>query len=327
MTKILVTGAGGQVGLELLRYLHARGDEVHATDVAPRPKGVADEITWNRLDVTDADAVRSAVGELRPDVVYHLAAILSAAGEKRPLLTYQVNQTGTFNVLEAARATRLDDDRMPQVMFASTIAAFGPGLPDPVPNEVSMRPTTMYGVTKVAGELLGEYYHHKWGLDFRAVRFPGLINAGLPGGGTSDYALFMYVDGVRVGHYESFCRPDTRIPMMYMPDAIAGLVGLSDADGSRLLRRVYNIRAMSPRADEFAQSIRRVLPGVVLTFSPDPHRQGILDSWPRDLDDSPARAEWDFEPEYDLDAMTDHLIPEIRRMLAEGLIPPEPDHG
>lgn len=326
MARILVTGAGGQVGLELLRHLHARGDEVHATDVAARPKGVPEDITWNHLDVTDADAVLTCMQGLQPDVVYHLAAILSAAGERRPLLTYQVNQTGTYNVLEAARQTG-SSGRNPRVLFASTIAAFGPGLPDPVPNEVSMRPTTMYGVTKVAGELLGEYYHRKWGVDFRGVRFPGLINAGLPGGGTSDYALFMYVDGVRVGHYESFCRPDTRIPMMYMSDAIEGLVGLADADGDRLRRRVYNIRAMSPRADEFAASVRRVLPEVQLTFVVDPHRQAILDSWPRDLDDSAAREEWGFSPKYDLEAMTDHLIPEIRRMIELGLIPAVPDHS
>lgn len=313
---ILITGSGGQVGLELIRALTARGHRVTATDLKGRPDGVAADVPWLPLDVTDAAQVSACLAEHAPEVVYHLAAILSATGEKIPHQAYAVNQTGTYNVLEAARTAGVR-----QVMFASTIAAFGPGLPDPVPNEVSMRPTTMYGVTKVAGELLGEYYHAKWGLDFRGVRFPGLINAGLPGGGTSDYALFMYVDGVRKGTYQSFCRPDTRIPLMYMPDAIGALCDLSAAPRDALQRSMYNIQGFSPTAEEIAVSVRNALPGVDLSFQVDPHRQGILDSWPRALDDAPARAEWGFAPEYDLEGMTAHLIPEIRRMLAAGLIP------
>jgi threonine 3-dehydrogenase len=315
--KILITGSGGQVGLELIEALAARGHTVEGSDVRPRPDGVDSNVPWHELDVTDPAAVRALLEGRAPEVVFHMAAILSATGEKIPHVAYAVNQTGTYNVLEAAR-----DAGVRQVMFASTIAAFGPGLPDPVPNEVSTRPTTMYGITKAAGELLGEYYHRKWGLDFRGVRFPGLINAGLPGGGTSDYSLFMYVDGVRRGRYQSFCRDDTRIPLMYMPDAIDALIGLMDAPRSALGRCIYNIQGFSPTALEIADSVRRALPGVDLTFLVDPPRQAILDSWPRALDDACARAEWGFAPRYDLEAMTAHLVPDIRRLLAAGLIPP-----
>jgi len=313
--KVLITGSGGQVGLELIRTLVAKGHEVVATDVRPRPDGAHASAAWELLDVTDLAAVEAAFGA-GVEVVYHLAAILSATGEQIPHTCYEVNQTGTWHVLEAARRTGVR-----QVVFASTIAAFGPGLPDPVPNEVSMRPTTMYGLTKVAGELLGEYFRDKWGLDFRGVRFPGLINAGLPGGGTSDYALFMYVDGVRKGRYESFCTEETRIQLMYMPDAIGALVGLSEAPREPLQRSIYNIQGFSPTALEIAASVRRALPEVDLTFAPDPARQAILDSWPNALDATCAREEWGFTPEYDLEGMTAHLIPEVRRMLDEGLIP------
>ena len=178
------------------------------------------------------------------------------------------------------------------LIFTSTIAAFGPGLPDPVPNEVSMRPTTMYGVTKVSGELLCAYYRSRYGIDCRGVRFPGLISAAMPGGGSSDYALFMYVDGVRKNGYEAFARADTRIPLMYMPDGVRALLELALAERATLTRAIYNIAAFSPRADEIAASVQSVIPGAKFTFKPDDTRQGILDSWPRSLDDSAARRDW-----------------------------------
>jgi threonine 3-dehydrogenase len=310
--RCLVTGARGQVGLELLRALASRGDEVHASDVAgrPPPDELDPDVPWHILDVTDNDAVQAVLEQIRPHRVFHLAAILSARGEEIPQKTYEVNQAGTFNVLETCRSLEID-----QVVFTSTIAAFGPGLPDLVPDDAPLNPTTMYGVTKVSGELLGDYYARRFGLDFRAVRFPGLISASLPGGGTSDYALFMYVDGVLHGKYEAFCRPDTRIPLMYMPDGIRALVELSDAPGSKLTRRVYNIAAFSPTAQEIATSVKRALPDVKITFAPDHLRQGILDSWPRALDDTNARRDWSWKPQFDLDAMTDDLVPKLRAMI------------
>ena len=319
--KALITGAAGQVGVELCAALAKRGDTVVATDVVPRPPQVPTSTTWRTLDVTDAKAVEHVIHEVRPDVVFHFAAILSAGGEKDPQMCWHVNMDGTFHVLEACRTAT----PTPRVIFASTIAAFGPGLPEKVPNEVSMRPSTMYGVTKVAGELLGEYYFAKYELDFRAVRYPGLISAGLPGAGTSDYALFMYVNGIRDGHYAAFCKPETRIPFMYMPDAIRSVVELSQADRRRMQRCTYNIQGFSPRADEIAYSVvEGAKPQELrITFDPVEWRQKILDSWPRALDDSAARDEWGWRPEYDLAAMTKDVIPRVREMLAQGLLQPQ----
>ena len=308
--KVLVTGAGGQVGLDLLRILQARGDEVHASDLKPPDEQHHHGVPWHTLDVTREGDVSALFAKLRPEVVFHLAAILSARGEADPMRTYAVNQGGTVHVLEAAR-----QHGARQVIFTSTIAAFGPPLPALVPDDIALHPTTMYGVTKVAGELLGDYYFRRYGLDFRAVRFPGLLSAVLPGGGTSDYAPLMYFEALRVGHYEAFCRPDATIPLMYMPDGLRALVELSQAPRERLTRCVYNVAAFSPTAEQIADEVRRVVPGADITFKPDPARQAILDSWPRALDDSLARRDWDWRPEYDLPRMTADLLPKLRALL------------
>lgn len=310
--KILITGAGGQVGTDLLPLLLARGHEVTALDLAPAPAATPDGVRWIQGDVTRAGEVFDAVKASGAESIFHLAAILSATGERIPFRAYAVNMDGTNHVLEAARVlgTR-------QVLFTSTIAAFGPGLDNPVGNDVSMRPSTMYGVTKVAGELMGEYYATKWGLDFRGVRFPGLISAVEPGGGTSDYVNYMYFDGVRKGAYEAFVRADTRIPLMYMPDALRALIDLAVAPAKKLRHRMFNIAAMSPRADEIAAAVAKRLPGVKITFKPDPRRQAIVDSWPQALDDSVARAEWGWRAQWDLERMTDDLLAKVRGMAEE----------
>ncbi|MBP8808443.1 MAG: NAD-dependent epimerase/dehydratase family protein [Kofleriaceae bacterium] len=309
--KILMTGAGGQIGSDLITALVAQGHTIVATDLKPRPSTAA--VTWRGLDVVDPVAVDRVIGEEAPEVVYHLAAILSATGEKNPALAYAVNQTGTWNVLEACRTRGVR-----QLLFCSSIAVYGPGLPDPTPDDVALRPTTMYGVTKAAGEMLCEYYRAKRGLDCRGVRFPGLISASLPGGGSTDYALFMYVDGVRVGSYQAFARADTRVPLMYMPDGVRALLELAAAPADRLTRAIYNIAGFSPRADEIAASVGRAVPGVAITYQPDPLRQGILDSWPRALDDTCARRDWGWAPRYTLDQMTEDLVPKIRELLSGG---------
>jgi threonine 3-dehydrogenase len=319
--KILLTGAGGQIGHDLIGALAAGGHDVISTDLAPRPPSHAhaQSSSWQRLDVTDAAATQAMFEKLKPELVFHLAAILSASGEKNPRLAYDVNQTGTWNVLEACRIASVK-----RLVFTSSIAVFGPPpsgpLPDPTPDDVALHPTTMYGVTKVAGELLCAYYTRKHDVDCRGVRFPGLISAAMPGGGSSDYALFMYVDAVRKGGYDAFARPDTRIPLMYMPDGVRALLEIAMADRAKLSRSIYNIAAFSPRADEIAASVQTVLPGAKFTFHPDPARQAILDSWPRSLDDSAARRDWGWKPRYDLDGMTHDLIPKIRRMLELGAI-------
>ena len=310
--RSLVTGSGGQVGLDLLRLLRDAGDEVHGSDLRDRPASAQDlnDVPWHRLDVCDSAAVESLVAELKPDRIFHLAAILSARGESMPDVTYRVNEGGTYNVLEACRKLGVG-----QLVYTSTIAVFGPGLPAEVGDDVPLRPTTMYGVTKASGEMLGEYYKHRYGLDFRGLRFPGLISASIPGGGTSDYALFMYVDGVRKGTYTAFCRPDTRIPLMYMPDGVRALAELSDAPRERLGRCVYNVAAFSPTAEEIAATVQRALPNANFAFEPDPTRQAILDSWPEALIDSQARADWDWAHNFDLGQMTEDLIPRIRELL------------
>lgn len=309
--KTLITGAGGQIGADLIRVLSAAGHEVIATDLKPRTSDA--HVTWRALDVVDGAAVDRVIDETRPDTVYHLAAILSATGEKNPTLAYAVNQTGTWNVLEACRTRGVG-----KLLFTSSIAVYGPGLPDPTPDDVGLYPTTMYGVTKASGEMLCEYYRKKQGLDCRGVRFPGLISASLPGGGSTDYALFMYVDGVRRGAYQAFARPDTRVPLMYMPDGVRALLELAAAPRERLTRAIYNIAGFSPRADEIAASVGRAVPGVQITYQPDPLRQGILDSWPRALDDRCAQRDWGWRAHYTLDAMTDDLVPKIRDLLAGG---------
>lgn len=307
--RTLITGAGGQVGHDLIARLHAAGDEVFASDL--RVPAAADaRAQWSALDVTDAAAVEQALAELRVDRVFHLAAILSAKGEVDPGLTYAVNQGGLYNMLEGCRKTETR-----QLMFTSTIAVFGPGLPDPTPDAVPLAPRTMYGVTKASGEMLGAYYAQHYGLDFRGVRFPGLISATLPGGGSSDYALYFFIEGLRRGAYTAFCRPDTRIPLMYMPDGIRALLELSAAPAGRLTRRTYNIAAFSPTARALADTVAAAIGGADFDFDPDPARQRILDSWPSSLDDSRARQDWDWQPQFDVDAMTESLIPEIRALL------------
>ena len=255
--RVLVTGGAGQVGTDLIKALHSEGAELAVFDLAPRPETAPADLRWYRGSVANAPEVFDCVKEVRPEVIYHFAALLSATGEKYPHRCYRVNMDGTHNLLEAARLLEVR-----QFMFASTIAVFGPGLPDPVPNDVPLLPTTMYGVTKVANEMLGAYYHSHWGLDFRGVRFPGLINAGVPGGGTTDYALFMYVDGIRYGKYECFVGPESVVPMMYMPDALRAMQELSKAPGEKLRHRVFNIGAISPTAEDFANAVRARVPGV-----------------------------------------------------------------
>lgn len=313
--KILLTGAGGQIGHDLISALLANGHDVISTDLAPRPPSHAHAGgEWHRLDVTDAAAVRAMFMAHRPHQVFHLAAILSARGEQDPQLAYDVNQTGMWNVLEAARLADVH-----RLIFTSSIAVFGPlpeaALPDPCPDDVALYPTTMYGVTKVSGELLCAYYRNRFGLDCRGVRFPGLISAAMPGGGSSDYALFMYVEAVRRGHYEVFARADTRIPLMYMPDGVRALLELSVAPREQLTRTIYNIAAFSPRADEIAAAVQRAVPNAQFNYAPDPIRQAILDSWPKAIDDAPARRDWGWKQRFDLDAMTDDLVPRVRALL------------
>lgn len=295
-----------------------RGHEVLATDISLPDGARRTPCQWRHLDVTDEAELTTVFADFAPQTVFHLAAILSASGEAAPRLAYQVNQTGTYNIFEACRAHGVE-----QLLFTSSIAVYGngvagsPTLPDPTPEDVPLHPTTLYGATKVSGELLGEYYQHRYGLDVRGVRFPGLISAELPGGGTSDYALYMYTDSIRIGHYQAFCQPETRIPLMYMPDGVRALIELANAPRANLTRSVYNVAAFSPTATEIAETVRKNVGTADITFVPDAQKQAILDSWPRSLDDSAARADWGWQPAFDLQKMTEDLVPRIRTLLAQ----------
>lgn len=307
LTRVLVTGAAGQIGTALVPALReAYGEEaVLATDL----RKPADETgPFALLDCTDVEAVRARIAAHRPTLVFHLAALLSAVGEHRPQMAFEVNLGGLFNLLEAAREQKF------ALFTPSSIAAFGPSTPqDNTPQDTIQRPTTMYGVTKAAGELLCDYYHTRFGVDTRGVRYPGIISDTTPGGGTTDYAVEIFFGAVEHGRYTSFLDRGTQLDMMYMPDAVRAAMELMEADPSRLVHRnAFNVTAMQLTPEGLAAAIRRHLPDFELAFDPDPLRQAIADSWPRSLDDSAARAEWDWRPRFDLDTMTADLLDRVR---------------
>lgn len=303
MRRILVTGAGGQIGTELVPALRrAFGEEaVLATDLREPPPGGPAAL----LDCTDAAAFADAARRHRADAVYHLAAMLSAKGEREPLLAYRVNMGCLLNALEVARAHGC------ALFFPSSIAAFGPDSPrDPTPQVAIQRPTSMYGITKVAGELLCDYYHRRWGVDVRGLRFPGLIShSHPPGGGTTDYAVEIFHAAVAAGRYTCFLAAGTQLDMMYMPDAVRASIEVMAADGASLRHRnAYNVTAMQVTPERLAAAIREHLPEFEIDYRVDPVRQAIADSWPRRLDDSAAREEWGWRPEYDLPALAADMI-------------------
>lgn len=312
--RVLVTGAGGQIGTELTAALRARhgSENVLATDVAPMPRALVDCGPTERLDVTDRGALLSLVRKHRIDTIYHMAAILSATGEEKPRLAWSVNIGGLYNVLEVAV-----EMGVARIYHPSSIAAFGPETPkDGTPQETVLRPTTMYGVTKVTGEMLGAYYHRRFGLDVRGIRYPGVISSETPpGGGTTDYAVAIFYEAIRKGRYTCFVREDTVLPMIYMPDTIRATLQLMDADASKLKHAgEYNLASLTFSAGELAAEIKKRLPGFEVEYKPD-FRQQIADSWPRTIDDSAAREEWGWQPQYDLGAMVDDMLEKLSARL------------
>jgi len=320
--KILITGALGQIGSELTLELRSRygGGNVVASDLKPADEGeLRDSGPFEQLDVTDGPALAEACRRHDTDVIIHLAAILSATGEKAPLRAWHVNMTGLLNALETARELELS-----QVLCPSSIAVFGEGCPrENTPQETVLRPSTMYGVTKVAGELLCDYYVQRFGVDARGLRYPGIVSAEtLPGGGTTDYAVEIFYEAVSKGSYTCFLSEDTRLPMMYMPDCIKGTIDLMEADFAGLQHHGdFNIAAMSFSAGELADAIRKHIPGFAVTFEPD-YRQDIANSWPSSIDDSAARSEWGWCPEYGLEAMTVDMLRKLRARHEAGALYP-----
>jgi threonine 3-dehydrogenase len=316
--KILVTGACGQIGSELVEALRKRygRDSVLATGHVTKPsKNLRNSGPFQYLNVLDREQMAKIIVDNDVETLYHMASILSAVGERNPQLCYEVNMGGLYNVLEVARIYKLE-----RVMTASSIAVFGRSTPRyNTPDDAPMFPTTMYGITKVCGELMTEYYYRKFGVDARSIRLPGVISSEtMPGGGTTDYAVEMFYAAVKGKHYTCFVRDDTVLPMMYMPDAIKALIELAEADSSKLKHRVYNVTSMSFSAAELEKSIKEIIPEFTCDYKPD-YRQEIADSWPRSLDDSAARADWNWKPRYDLTAMTRDMIRKLRVKLRQNL--------
>ena len=315
MRKILITGSLGQIGTELTTYFREiyGPDRVIASDLVREGSAqVLEGGPFEQVDVLDMDRLAQVVDQYKIDTIIHLAAILSATGEKEPQRAFRVNMNGLYHVLELAREKSLS------VFQPSSIAAFGASTPpDMTPQDTIQRPSTMYGVTKVAGELLCDYYHQRFGVDTRGIRLPGLIShKALPGGGTTDYAVHIYYEAIRRGAYTSFIAPGTRLDMIYMPDCLKAFTMLLEANPDRLIHRnAFNISAMSLAPEDIAAAIREEIPDFQLSFEVDPIRQAIADSWPNAMDDSCARREWDWSPDYDLESMTLDMLTQLRKRL------------
>jgi nucleoside-diphosphate-sugar epimerase len=315
--RILVTGACGQIGSELTLVLRERygGENVVATDIVEHTSRLHDSGPCAFVDVTRREVIEAVVKQHNIDTIYHMAAILSANGEKNPQLAWNVNICGLYNILEVAR-----EHELVQVFCPSSIAAFGPETPkDGTPQETILQPTTMYGVTKVSGELLCDYYFRRFGLDTRGVRYPGIISSEtLPGGGTTDYAVEIFYEAIKHGRYTCFLREDAYLPMMYMPDCIKATIDLMEADASELKHHSnFNLSAMSFCPAELVAEIKKHIPGFNCEYKPD-FRQQIADSWPRSIDDSAAREEWGWEPQYDLPAMVVDMLERLGKKHEEG---------
>jgi len=312
MKRILVTGALGQIGSELVPALRQRygADQVVAADLRMPPAGAStDDGPFEHLDCTHLRQIQEAVRRHGIDTIYHLASLLSAVGEERPQVAWHVNMGGLYRVLEVAR------EHGCAVFFPSSIGAFGPTTPrSHAPQEAVQRPTTIYGVTKVAGELLCDYYTRRFGIDTRGLRLPGIIShVAPPGGGTTDYAVDLFHQALRHRHYTCFLGPDTCLEMMYMPDAVRAMIEVMEADPARLRHRnAFNVTAMSFTPAQLADEVRQHVPDFTIDYQVDPVRQAIADSWPDSLDDTAARTEWGWAPAFDLAAMTVDMLDTLR---------------
>ena len=319
MKKSLVTGAVGQIGSELTLELRRKygAENVVATGRKTKPsKELEESGPFEFVDVNNKEAVEELIKKYDIDSVVHMAAILSATGENNPQLCWSVNVDGTINVLELGLKYKMN-----RIIVPSSIAVWGPGTPNIAPQETALKPTTMYGVTKVAGELLGDYYVQKYGLDVRGLRYPGIISSEtMPGGGTTDYAVEIYYEAIKNKKYTCFVKEDTKLPMMYMPDCIKATIDLAEADFDSLEHHCdFNIGSMSFTVAEQVESIRKFIPDFEIEYAPD-ERQDIADSWPDGVDDTAARKEWNWKESYDLDTMTKDMLEKLEEKYKKGLI-------
>lgn len=308
---ILVTGACGQIGSELVMALRARGNNVIATDLKVPSRELLESGEFQRLDVLNKSSLATIVSKFKVNQIYHLAALLSATGEQNPELAWRVNMKGLRNILDCS--VELGVKRL---FFPSTIAVFGPTSPKQnTPQHCVMEPNTIYGISKQAGERWCDYYCQKKGLDVRSLRYPGLISYKTKaGGGTTDYAVEIFFEAVKHKQYNCFLSENTILPMMYMPDAIRGTIELMNAPASSLsIRSAYNFSAFSFSPQDLAKCITVEVPDFSIQYAPD-FRQAIADSWPASIDDSFARNDWGWKPEFTLEKMTKDMLSNIIRM-------------
>jgi nucleoside-diphosphate-sugar epimerase len=316
--KIMVTGSVGQIGSELTLALRKKygKNNVLATGHKTQPsKELLESGPFEFINVSKRETVEEVVKKFKIDTIYHMSAILSAVGEKNPQLCWDVNMNGTYNILETAR-----EHEMVRIFIPSSIAAFGPETPRiNTPQDTILKPKTMYGVTKVAAELLCDYYVKRFNVDVRGCRYPGIISyETLPGGGTTDYAVAIFFEAIKNKKYTCFLREDTRLPMMYMPDCLKATFDLMEADFSKLKHHSdFNVTAMSFSAGELAAEIKKQIPEFSCDYKPD-FRQAIADSWPESLNDSAARKEWGWKPDYDLKKMVKDMLSVLGNRFKEG---------
>ncbi len=308
MKRILVSGATGQIGSALVPALRKRYGPENVIALGHKKKAsqaFQSSGPYECIDIRDKTDLLRIIDQYGIDTIYHLAALLSATAESDPQLAWDININGLLAVLECA------GNRGCAVFHPSSIGAFGPETPhENTPQVTIQRPVTIYGISKVSAELLCNYYHTKIGIDTRGVRYPGLISyETLPGGGTTDYAVEIYYDAIRRKKHTCFLRPDTRLDMMYMPDAVRAAIDLMEADPEKLRHRnAYNITAMSFTPDDLYRAIKSHIPDFTIEYAVDPVRQAIADSWPSKMDDSAARSEWNWNPEFDLTSMTSDML-------------------
>ncbi|MCX7953585.1 MAG: NAD-dependent epimerase/dehydratase family protein [Bacteroidales bacterium] len=311
MKRILLSGSNGQIGSELieeLRKIYGRSNVIGADLREPTPE-ILENGPYVKLDITNAHELANVIKEYKIDAIINMAAILSAVGEQNPHRAWNVNINGLINILEVSRELGVK-----RILNPSSIAVFGPTTPkENTPQETVLKPTSMYGITKVTGELLGEYYVRKYNLDVRGLRYPGIISyKTLPGGGTTDYAVAIFFDAIKYKHYKCFLKKDTMLPMMYMPDCLKATIDLFHADFSKLKHFTdFNIAAMSFTPEMLYNEIKKYLPEFTIEYEPD-YRQQIADSWPRSIDDSLAREEWGWAPSYDMETMVEDMIKNVK---------------